>query len=253
MRYLGKEYTGKGVSIAIVDSGIDASDPRLSSLKIEGWSITLGATGHALLAADFHDQNGHGTEIAVAVHRLAPEAKLIAVKIMGERLRTSAELMAAGIESAARQGSQVINLSLGTPNMGKALLLRDTSANAVDMGSIVLAAAHPKGERAYPADLPETVGVAAHPDCPLDKFFYFNPRRFSRKEWGVLSDKFLTHGYARHPDDSRGKYRGSGLATAYLSGVTACLCEALPGRPGQEIIDVLRRTALVPIPEIGYS
>ena len=103
---------------------------------------------------------------------------LVAVKIMDERLRTSADLMAAGIETSYRHGAKVINLSLGTPNMGKALLLRDCTAFAVESGSVVLAAAHPKGERAYPADLPETVGVATHPDCPLEKVYYFAPHRF---------------------------------------------------------------------------
>jgi hypothetical protein len=253
MRYLGKDYTGKGVKVAIVDSGIDKNDPRLSGVPITGWSIQLGATGHALLSSDFHDENGHGTEIAAAVHQIAPDAELVAVKIMGDRLRTSAELMAAGIETSQRNGSRVINLSLGTPNMGKALLLRDCCANAVEHGSIVLAAAHPKGERAYPADLPETIGVAAHPDCPIDKFFYFNPKRFSRKEWGVLSDKFLTHGYGIRPDGAPGKYRGSGMATAYLAGYAACLTEAMIDQPGMEIIKALKRVALVPVPEIGYS
>lgn len=253
MRYLGKDYTGKGVTVAIVDSGIDPKDPRLAGVEITGWSIQLGATGHALLSSDYADQNGHGTEIAAAVHRVAPDAKIVAVKIMGERLRTSAELMAAGIETSCKNGARVINLSLGTPNMGKALLLRDCCANAVEQGSVVLAAAHPKGERAYPADLPETVGVAAHPDCPLDKFFYFDPKRFPRKEWGVLSDKFLTHGYGLTPDGATGKYRGSGMATAYLSGAAACLAEAMPGVSGNDIIKTLRRIALVPVPEIGYS
>lgn len=253
MRYMGQDYTGKGVKISIIDSGIDVRDPRLRGVPIEGWSIQLGATGHALLSPDFHDQNGHGTEIAAAVHRMAPDATLIAVKIMGERLRTSAELMAAGIETSAKNGCQVINLSLGTPNMGKALLLRDCCANAVESGSIVLAAAHPKGERAYPADLPETCGVAAHPDCPVDKFFYFDPKRFPRKQWGVLSDKFLTHGYGITKDGRTGRYRGSGMATAYLSGQSACIAEALPGIPAENLIKRLKRAALIPIPEIGYS
>jgi membrane-anchored mycosin MYCP len=253
MRYLGKEYTGKGVKVAIVDSGIDVSDPRLKGCHIEGWSIQLGATNHALLASDYTDQNGHGTEIAAAVHKLAPDAQLLAVKIMGDRLRTSAELMGAGIETSYRNGAKVVNLSLGTPNMGKALFLRDCCANAVEQGSVVLAAAHPKGERAYPADLPETVGVAAHPDCPIDKFFFFNSTRFSRKEWGALSGKFLTHGYGIQKDGTTGKYRGSGMATAYLAGITACLFEALPDQNGVDVIKTLKRVALVPVPEIGYS
>lgn len=253
MRYLGKEYTGKGIAIAIIDSGVDINDPRLAGAEIEGWSIQLGATGHALLSSEFHDQNGHGTEIAVAIRRLAPDAKLYAVKIMGDKLRTSAELMAAGIETAARRGANVVNLSLGTPNMGKALLLRDCVANAVEAGTLVLAAAHPKGERAYPADLPECLGVAAHPDCPIDKFFYFNPKRFARKEWGVLSGKFLTHGYGVNPDGGAGRYRGSGIATAYLSATAACLAEAMGDRAAKNLLTTLKRTALVPIPEIGYS
>jgi subtilisin family serine protease len=253
MRYRGEEFSGKGISIAIVDSGVDTKDERLTGAHVEGWSIRLGATGHALLSPDFHDENGHGTEIAVAIHRIAPAATLISVKIMGERLRTSAELMAAGIETAARHGTSIINLSLGTPNMGKALLLRDCCHNAVQLGAVVLAAAHPKGERAYPADLPETLGVAAHPDCPLDKFFYFDPRRFNRKEWGFLSEKFLTHGYGMKKDGTMDRYRGSGMATAYLSGLAACYFEALPDYTADELVGILRKQALIPMPEIGYS
>ncbi|MBA2321279.1 MAG: S8 family serine peptidase [Deltaproteobacteria bacterium] len=253
MRYLGKEFTGKGLKVAVIDSGVDIHDPRLKGAEIEGWQISLGATRHALISQDFTDQNGHGTEIAAAILAVAPGAKIVAVKIMGDKLRTSAELMAAGIETAARNGCKVINLSLGTPNMGNALLLRDCCANAVESGSVVLAAAHPKGERAYPADLPETIGVAAHPDCPLDKFFYFDPKRFPRKEWGVLSDKFLAHGYGLNKDGTAGRYRGSGIATAYLAGTAACLGEALAGQDAEVLMKALRRAALIPIPEIGYS
>lgn len=252
MRFRGKEYTGKGVTVAVIDSGIVRDDPRLGGGKIEGWGIELGATSHAILHSNFRDDNGHGTDIAAAVRRVAPDCDLICIKIMDERLRTSADLMAAGIETAYRHGCQVINLSLGTPNMGKALLLRDCAALAVENGAVVLAAAHPKGERAYPADLPETVGVATHPDCPLDKAYYFAPHRFPRSEWGNLTGKFLTHGYEWH-GDRRGAFKGSGIATAYLSGRFACLREALPNETAQGLIDVMRQIALTPVPEIGYA
>ncbi len=253
MRYRGREYTGKGVAVAVIDSGIDASDPRLAGVEIEGWSIQLNATGHAILASECHDENGHGTNIAAAITKTAPHVKLVAVKIMDARLRTSADLMAAGIETAYRHGSRIINLSLGTPNMGKALLLRDCCAMAVESGSMVLAAAHPKGERAYPADLPETVGVASHPDCPLEKFYYFSPHRFPRTEWGNLTDKFLTHGRQQLDGGRSGAFKGTGMATAYLAGRAACLAEALPDASPAELIEVLSQLALTPVPEIGYA
>lgn len=255
MRFRGQEYTGKGQVIAIIDSGVDVRDPRLANAAIEGWNITLSATAHALLASDYVDENGHGTEIAAAIHAMAPEAKLMCVKIMDARLRTSADLMAAGIETAARNGATVINLSLGTPNMGKALLLRDCCALAVERGAIVCAAAHPKGERAYPADLPEAVGVASHPDCPVEKTYYFAPHRFPSKTWGSLTGKFLTYGYAvtAAAPDNKGPYRGSGLATAWLSARFACMREALPGEGPSEVIERMRQIALTPVPEIGYA
>lgn len=255
MRFRGQEYTGKGQTIAIIDSGVNPADPRLAGADVSGWNIALNATAHALLASEFADDNGHGTEIAVAIHKMAPDAKLLAVKIMDSKLRTSADLMAAGIETAARHGAHVINLSLGTPNMGKALLLRDCCALAVENGAIVIAAAHPKGERAYPGDLPEAVGVASHPDCPLEKCYYFAPHRFPTKQWGNLTGKFLTHGYAvpTNPGDARGPYRGSGLATAWLSGRMACLREALPAEKALNVVEHLRQLALTPVPEIGYA
>ncbi len=254
MRFRGKEYTGKGQIVAIVDSGVDVRDPRLAGASITGWNISLNATAHALLASDYADENGHGTEIAAAVHRMAPEAQLMCIKIMDAKLRTSADLMAAAIETAARNGACVINLSLGTPNMGKALLLRDCCALAVERGSMVIAAAHPKGERAYPADLPEAVGVASHPDCPPEKFYYFAPHRFPAKQWGNLSGKFLGHGYtAPPPGMEKGAYKGSGLATANLSGRLACLREALGQEAPVNVVEHLRQLALTPVPEIGYA
>ena len=60
--FAARNLQEKGISIAIVDSGIDPTDERVRNADIEGWSIRLGATGHALLSPDFADENGHGTK-----------------------------------------------------------------------------------------------------------------------------------------------------------------------------------------------
>jgi len=252
MRFRGRERKGTGIVVAIIDSGIDPMDPRVSGHAVSGWNIELGATGHALVGSDASDVNGHGTTMASAVSTMAPGADLLGIRIMDAELRTSADLMAAGIETAFRNGARIISLSMGTPNMGKALLLRDTCALAVEAGAVVLAAAHPRGERAYPADIPETVGVASHPDCGADRFFYFDATEFRPSEWGHLSGKFLAPGYEgdeREPSS----YRGSAIATAHLAGVLACIAEAMPGASNQELVTALRNRALTPVPELGYN
>ncbi len=252
MRFRGCEYTGAGVSVAVIDSGIDGSDPRLGGASVRGWNIQLGATGHALIGSDCDDVHGHGTDVAAAIRTTAPDADLVAVRVMEAGLRTTADLMAAGIETAFRNGARVINLSMGTPNMGKALLLRDTCALAAEAGAIVIAAAHPRGDRAYPADLPETVGVSAHPDCPLDKFYFFTPHRFPSGEWGHLSGKFLAHGHQRLQGRPAG-FQGPGLGTAYLAGRLACLIQAMPDAAPVDVVAALQNQALSPVPELGYA
>lgn len=251
MRFRGREQTGAGVAVAIIDSGIDAMDPRVAGHDISGWSIGLGATGHALIGADASDVHGHGTTMAAAVSKVAPAADLMGIRIMDNELRTSADLMAAGIETAYRNGARIISLSMGTPNMGKALLLRDACALAVEAGAVVLAAAHPRGERAYPADIPETVGVASHPDCGIDRFFYFDPDEFRPNEWGHLAGKFLGPGYEGDVVEPRA-YRGSALATAHMAGVLACIAQAMPAASPQELMAALANRALLPVPEMGY-
>jgi hypothetical protein len=206
-----------------------------------------------MLAASFHDEHGHGTEMAAAIRHFAPDCTIFAVKIMQQTLGTSADLMAAGIEVSANNSAHIINLSLGTPNMGKAMMLSDCVGNAIESGSVVLAAGHPRGKSAYPADLPNCIGVRAHPDCPIDKFFYFDPKRYPRKQWNRMSGKFQTHGRTVRQDGREGRWRDSGIATAYLAGVSACLSEAIGVRNAQQLTQTLQKAAIVPNPEIGYT
>ena len=202
---------------------------------MEGWSIQLGAMGHAMLSSEFHDEHGHGTEMAVAAHQLAPDAKLIAVKIMGKKLRTSAELMGAGIETSARNGAQVINLSLGTPNMAKPFVFGNVWQMPSNLGLLFWP----------PRILEETEPIRQTSQKRL-AWRHIVKHPWIRSSISILNDspaamgtrstKFLTHGYSRLDDGERGCRRGPGIATAYLSGTSACLAEALDGKPNTDLI-----------------
>ena len=142
MRFSGQEFDGEGVIVAVIDSGINKSDPRFENTNVQGWRVRLKATNHVVVDGVFSDENGHGTEVAAAVLRYAPKASLISIRIMDKKLRTSADLMAVGIETACKSGAHIINLSLGTPNMGKAMLLRDCCAEAQRNGVLMVASDH---------------------------------------------------------------------------------------------------------------
>ncbi|MGB0641122.1 MAG: hypothetical protein ACPGTU_17435, partial [Myxococcota bacterium] len=81
---------------------------------------------------------------------------------------------------------------------------------------------------------------------------YFAPDRFKQAEWGHLSDKFLGHGYEQQFGEV-GAFRGSGIATAYMSGFLACIAEARPEAGAFELMDALRSRALTPEPALGYA
>ena len=155
MRFAGQEYRGKNVLVALIDSGVDSAHPSLKSMSMEGYSLSLRATNHVAIDPNFHDEHGHGTKMALHLLRFAPGVRILAIKITDTSLRASSDLIASGIELAYKGGASVINVSMGTPNMGRAMLLRDCSLAAMEHNALVVASAHPMGQRAYPADLPE--------------------------------------------------------------------------------------------------
>jgi len=250
MRFRGREWRGDQIEVAVIDSGINTTDPRLKDSTIEGWRVRVEATGHAQLGADFHDEHGHGTEVATVIQRDAPGAILTGVKVTDSDLQTGPEALAAGIETAFRHGARVINLSLLATDPGRAQLLRDACSLAREHGAWVVCSGHPFGKPSFPAAYPETLAVISHPDCPSGRIFHFDQQQFQEGPFACYRGMFLTHGYSA---TSEPVYRGSGLATASLSGKLACLLEALPNGHPSEILDALKSQTLCPDPELGFA
>lgn len=156
--------TGQGVTVAVVDSGVDLMHPDLlDNLLGEGFS-----TGDNAIGAQ--DRLGHGTFVAgiiaarrantVAGSGLAPDARLLPIKISrGYAAGFSAATLAQGIDYATEHGAQIINLSLYLDQASQTV--GDAVQRALDAGIVVVAAAGNEGGRvSFPATYPGVIAVA---------------------------------------------------------------------------------------------
>ncbi|MFF4402171.1 S8 family serine peptidase [Streptomyces sp. NPDC001480] len=109
-------YTGKGVKIAVLDTGVDTTHPDLKDQVIESKNFST--------AADAKDHFGHGTHVASIAagtgaksngkyKGVAPDAKILNGKVLDDTGSGDDSGILAGMEWAAQQGASVVNLSLG--------------------------------------------------------------------------------------------------------------------------------------------
>ncbi|WP_262056003.1 S8 family peptidase [Streptomyces sp. STR69] len=109
-------YTGKGVKIAVLDTGVDADHPDLKNQVIEAKNFST--------AADTKDRVGHGTHVASIAagtgarshgkyKGVAPGAKILSGKVLDDSGSGDDSGILAGMEWAAQQGADIVNLSLG--------------------------------------------------------------------------------------------------------------------------------------------
>src|SRR5688572_18064986 len=156
--------TGRGVRVAVVDSGVHAEHPHVGGVA---GGIAIGPAGE--LSDDFVDRLGHGTAVAAAIREKAPECELLAVRVFDRTLMTTGQALVAAIEWSALQGVQLINLSLGTSNQEHAPALAAAVARAAGHGAIVVSAAPQDGAAWLPGGLAGVVAVDVDWDCPRDE------------------------------------------------------------------------------------
>ncbi|MFF4291913.1 S8 family serine peptidase, partial [Streptomyces sp. NPDC001633] len=134
-------YNGKGVKIAVLDTGIDATHPDLKDQVIESKNFST--------AADALDHFGHGTHVASIVggtgaassgsrKGVAPKAELLIGKVLGDDGYGSESQVIDGMEWAAAEHAKVVNMSLGsdeptdgTDPMSQALNTLSASGNTL--------------------------------------------------------------------------------------------------------------------------
>lgn len=233
---------GKGITVAVVDSGVDAN--RQLAGKVT--AINLTNTGFQDCSGD-----GHGTAIAGLIaasvqaqgnpfEGVAPEAKILSVKVNSQQAG-SAAVLATGIRDAALRGAQVINVSITTSRND--LELASAVAFALKQGSVIVAAGgNDEGAEdchgpCYPANYPGVLSVGAV-DENGSLASFSNPHSHvavTAPGFGVTST--APGGYAVN------SLSGTSFATAFVSGVAALVRSRYPGMSESAVVRRIEETA----------
>ncbi|MEP7148770.1 MAG: S8 family serine peptidase [Acidobacteriota bacterium] len=143
--------TGVGVSVAIVDSGIDTTHPDLDGKIVETVEARLDGKRVVFEPTDAGDSAGHGTACAGIVMSIAPGARIFSIKVLGAEGLGDGQAFLAGLEYAINKRYQVINLSLGTTKPQFFAPLHDLLDRAYQAGCIVVAAANNLPQPSFPS------------------------------------------------------------------------------------------------------
>jgi subtilisin family serine protease len=161
---------GKGVRVAIVDSGVDASHPWLERASIKHVAVDRQGETFTVVPSEPLDRSGHGTACAGIIHRMAPLAELTSVCALGADGRCARDGLIAALRYCVRERFSVVNLSLGIdiprgaplrPTDYKSLVELYEIADAAYTAQVVLVASGPNvaGFRTYPGRVKSLIGV----------------------------------------------------------------------------------------------
>ncbi|WP_371799573.1 type VII secretion-associated serine protease mycosin [Streptomyces sp. NBC_01707] len=246
--------TGDGVTVAVIDSGVDATNPDLAGQVLKGLNLEHNVSGD-----EFKDYNGHGTGMASIIagtgksrggngaFGLAPGAKILPIRIFDPTKaanQASADQAfnrdaSTAIRYAVDHGVKIVNISLGHATGSQQL----TAAvkYALDKGSLIFAAVGNSGDKAnmveYPAGTPGVVGVGAIGE---------DLRKTDESQYGGQVDlsapgEDVVYACAGETGVCRG--HGTSDATAIASASAALIWSKHPDWTNNQVLRVMLNTA----------
>ncbi|WP_435851486.1 type VII secretion-associated serine protease mycosin [Streptomyces thermolilacinus] len=249
---------GQGITVAVLDTGVDDTHPDLAGNVLPGKDfIGFGAqrgdrawARHGTAMAGIIAAHGHGPGNGDGVIGVAPEAKILPVRVILEgadkaraRARhTRGSALAQGIRWAADQGADVINLSLGDDSESAHPEAAEDAAvqYALAKGAVVVASAGNGGEKgdrvSYPAAYPGVIAVTA-----VDR--YGTHASFSTSRWYATVSAPGVDVVIADPDRKYYEGWGTSAAAAFVSGAAALVRAAHPDLTPAQVKKLLADTA----------
>ncbi|MET7642258.1 S8 family serine peptidase [Streptomyces sp. NPDC005426] len=252
-------YDGKGIKVAVLDTGIDTDHPDVKDRILETRSFVPGE--------EVDDKNGHGTHVASTIagsgaasdgvnKGVAPQAGLLVGKVLDDEGSGADSGIIEAMEWAKAEGADVVSMSLGSsiPDDGDDPMSQAVDALSADGGPLYVIAAgnaYGAGTIGSPGSADKALTIAA-----VDK-------QDNRADFSSMGP--LTRSYGLKPDLSapgvdinaaasqsvpgiEGMYQsmsGTSMATPHVAGAAAILKQRHPDWTGQRIKDALMSSSKV--------
>ena len=225
------------VEVAILDSGVDGSHERLRGKVSAAFICESDKEGNVTVAeadpAANNDLFGHGTAVASIVCDLAPNAKIVDIRVLGGNNYGRSEQLIVGFDKAIEHGSRVINMSLAAAAR-YAGRLTEICERAYFRNQIIVAARRnrPIADEGYPAAFSSTIGVGMG-DCADAFEFEFAEHII---EYAARGEEIVVAA----PGGGYTTMTGTSFATPTISGIVALLVGASPGLRPFEVKALLK-------------
>lgn len=265
-KVMNSQYSGRGIKIAVLDTGFDLTHPDFSGRRITSKSFVPGE--------EVQDRHGHGTHcIGTACGSKSPatlprygvayNAEIFAAKVLSNRGSGTDSQILQGIAWALANGCDIISMSLGSrtvPGQSYSPVYEAVAQRALSRGSLIIAAAGNESKRnlgvispvGRPANSPSILAVAALDAQLLVANFSTQginpdggqidiaaPGVAVRSSW-LLPKQYLT-------------INGTSMATPHVAGIAALHAEAT-GLRGQALWNLLMRSAQrLPLPSVDVG
>ncbi|MEV8536344.1 S8 family serine peptidase [Streptomyces sp. NPDC051211] len=247
-------HTGKGVKIAVLDTGVDQAHPDLKGVEIAEKNFTS--------YPDAKDRYGHGTHVASIAagsgaksagryKGVAPDARIIDAKVLGDDGPGEESWILEGMQWAVDQGADIVNMSLGAPEPDYRPM--DEAVARLSGKALFVVSAGNHGPKARtltsPAGAPQalTVGNVDKQDVLSEDSSRGPSVAGNVKPDLTAPGTDITAARSTSLSDGPGNgymsYSGTSMAAPHAAGVAAMLMQQHPAWTGQQVKQALTASA----------
>lgn len=272
--------TGSGVIVAVIDTGVDPSNPVLQSVLLPGYDFTRNRNGGsemsdinaspdssqaqtaqvnqrtvavldqrtvAVLDGSQYSSFGHGTMTAGIVHLVAPQAKIMPLKSFNANGTAYNSDILRAIYFAVKNGAKVLNMSFDYTSYSPELANAIKYAN--NNGVVSVASAGNDGQQTvvYPGGLPSVIDVASTSNSDVQSVFtnYGAP-----PVWMAAPGEGVVTTY---PWGTYAAGWGTSFSTPFVAGTAALMLGNNGGCDSEDIASGLAHAVWISDPQLGHG